>query len=67
MVPVAVRAAFCVRESFSAGRAKSAMPAMTRAHWEDMLVSLSCPSNERLLPGEVVEKPPVVLVVWREL
>lgn len=31
--PVAVRAPFCWRESFSAGRAKSAMPARTRAHF----------------------------------
>lgn len=33
MAPVAVRAAFWVKESFSAGRAKSPMPARTRAHF----------------------------------
>jgi hypothetical protein len=33
MAPVAVRAPFCVRESFSAGRWKSEIPAMTRAHY----------------------------------
>lgn len=32
MKPVQVRAKFWVKESFSAGRAKSEMPAMTRAH-----------------------------------
>ena len=32
MIPVHVRATFCVKESFSAGRAKSEMPAMTIAH-----------------------------------
>lgn len=31
--PVAVRARFCVRESFSAGLAKSLIPAITIAHW----------------------------------
>ena len=33
MRPVAVRARFWVTESFSTGRAKSEMPAMTRAHY----------------------------------
>lgn len=33
MIPVAVRAAFWVRESFSAGRARSEIPAKTSAHW----------------------------------
>lgn len=33
MVPVAVRARFCVRERFSAGREKSDMPARTRDHF----------------------------------
>lgn len=33
MRPVAVRARFWVTESFSTGRAKSEMPAMTMAHW----------------------------------
>jgi len=33
MAPVAVRAAFCVRERVSAGRQKSETPARTRAHW----------------------------------
>lgn len=32
MAPVAMRAPFCVRESFSAGRWKSDIPAMTRPH-----------------------------------
>lgn len=32
MAPVAMRAPFCVRESFSAGRWKSEIPAMTRPH-----------------------------------
>lgn len=32
IAPVAIRAAFWVRESFSAGRAKSETPAITRAH-----------------------------------
>jgi hypothetical protein len=32
MRPVQVRAKFWVKESFSAGRAKSAIPAMTIAH-----------------------------------
>lgn len=32
IVPVATRARFWVRESFSAGRARSEMPAMTRDH-----------------------------------
>lgn len=32
MAPVAVKAMFCVRESFSAGRWKSLIPAITRAH-----------------------------------
>lgn len=32
MAPVAVKARFCVKESFSAGREKSLIPAMTRAH-----------------------------------
>lgn len=32
MNPVAASAAFCVNESLSAGRARSLMPAMTRAH-----------------------------------
>ena len=30
--PVQVSARFCVKDSFSAGRAKSEMPAMTSAH-----------------------------------
>jgi hypothetical protein len=33
IVPVATRARFWVRESFSAGRARSEMPAMTRDHY----------------------------------
>jgi hypothetical protein len=33
MAPVAVRAAFWVSESVSAGRQKSETPARTRAHW----------------------------------
>lgn len=33
MRPVAINAAFCVRERDSAGRAKSAAPARTRPHW----------------------------------
>lgn len=33
MRPVAVRAAFCVNDSLSAGRAKSEIPAMTIAHF----------------------------------
>lgn len=33
IAPVAVNAAFCVRDSDSAGRAKSLMPAKTRPHW----------------------------------
>lgn len=33
IMPVQVRAKFCVKESFSAGRAKSEMPARTRAHY----------------------------------
>lgn len=40
MKPVAVRAAFWVRESFSAGRAKSETPARTRAH---------CVKNQKLV------------------
>lgn len=32
MAPVAMRAPFCVRESFSAGREKSEIPAITRPH-----------------------------------
>lgn len=34
IAPVAVRARFCVRESFSAGRAKSATPARTSPHYQ---------------------------------
>lgn len=34
MAPVPIRAAFWVRESFSAGRVKSAIPAMTRHHYK---------------------------------
>lgn len=34
IAPVAVKARFCVRERFSAGRERSLMPAMTRAHYE---------------------------------
>lgn len=33
MKPVAARAAFCVKESLSAGRPRSLIPAMTRAHF----------------------------------
>ena len=33
MTPVAIRAPFCVRESFSAGRLRSEIPAMTRPHY----------------------------------
>ena len=33
IVPVPIRARFCVRESFSAGRKKSDTPARTRAHF----------------------------------
>jgi len=33
IIPVAVRATFCVKESFSTGRAKSDMPARTSAHY----------------------------------
>lgn len=33
IVPVATRARFWVRESFSAGRARSEIPAMTRDHY----------------------------------
>lgn len=33
MAPVAIRAQFWVRDSFSAGRLKSEIPAMTRAHY----------------------------------
>ena len=32
IAPVPIRAKFCVRDSFSGGRLKSEMPAMTRAH-----------------------------------
>ncbi|KAJ0163590.1 hypothetical protein CTA2_2745 [Colletotrichum tanaceti] len=39
MMPVAVRAAFWVRDSFSAGRAKSATPARTRAHCRFLCVA----------------------------
>lgn len=38
MAPVAVRAAFWVRERDSAGRAKSETPARTRAHWFELAV-----------------------------
>lgn len=31
--PVAIKAAFCVKESFSAGRKKSAAPARTTPHF----------------------------------
>lgn len=34
MAPVAIRAQFWVRDSFSAGRLKSEIPAMTRAHYQ---------------------------------
>jgi hypothetical protein len=37
MAPVQVRAKFWVRERFSAGRAKSAIPARTRHHYFFML------------------------------
>lgn len=33
IAPVAVKARFCVRESFSAGRERSLIPAMTMAHY----------------------------------
>lgn len=33
ILPVAVNARFCVKESFSAGRKKSLTPARTRAHF----------------------------------
>ena len=36
IVPVATRARFWVKESFSAGRARSEMPAMTRDHWKNI-------------------------------
>lgn len=45
MAPVAMRAPFCVRESFSAGRWKSEIPAMTRPH----CASLAIPSIQRVL------------------
>jgi hypothetical protein len=43
IAPVAVRAAFCVRESFSAGRAKSATPARTRHHCHSLVLFLLYP------------------------
>ncbi len=33
IVPVAIKARFCVRESFSGGRKKSLTPARTRTHF----------------------------------
>lgn len=39
IIPVAVRARFCVRERFSAGRQKSLTPARTRAHYAEFTVS----------------------------
>ncbi len=39
MRPVQVRAMFWVRESFSAGRAKSEIPAMTMAHYTRRMAS----------------------------
>lgn len=44
MIPVAVRARFCVRERFSAGRQKSLIPAMTRAHCANFAISHMYPS-----------------------
>lgn len=44
MAPVAIRAAFWVRDSFSAGRAKSEIPAMTRAHYQTNW-SVTCSKN----------------------
>lgn len=38
IAPVAVKAAFCVRESFSAGRQKSDTPARTIDHYIRVLV-----------------------------
>lgn len=41
MAPVAIRAPFWVSESFSAGRLKSEMPAMTSAHYLKILLVMS--------------------------
>lgn len=43
MAPVAIRAPFWVRESFSAGRLKSEIPAMTRAHCINQHLVISSP------------------------
>lgn len=43
MAPVAIKAAFWVRDSFSAGRLKSEIPAMTRAHYSGKLISNNIP------------------------
>jgi hypothetical protein len=47
MSPVDIRAAFCVSESFSAGRARSAIPAMTMAHCGCLSEYVQCSARGR--------------------
>lgn len=54
IAPVAIRAAFWVRDSFSAGRLKSEIPAMTRAHCSIMF------RQQRLLKGIQVQPESIV-------